>query len=66
MLLRALKNLKHLVGFVGILIMLDFFLFDGYCTQACSEALSQASSQMLSTAEQIQNISLSQFIHKIL
>ena len=46
MFLHALKNLKHLVGSVGILITLDFFLFDGFCTQACSEALSQASSQI--------------------
>ena len=46
MFLHALKNLKYLVGLVGILITLDFFLFDGFCTQACSEALSQASNQI--------------------
>jgi hypothetical protein len=62
MFLHALKNLKHLVGLVGILITLDFFLFDGFCTQACSEALSQASSQI--HLDLLKDFSPSQFIHQ--
>jgi hypothetical protein len=42
-----MRALTHLIGCIGILITLDYLAFDGYCTDICSQVLSQASGQML-------------------
>jgi hypothetical protein len=54
--MQALKILKHLIGCVGVAIVVDYFLFNGFCTQA----LSQASSQI--HLDQLKDFSPSQFI----
>ena len=45
--------LKHFIGCIGIAITLDYFAFDGYCTEACTQVLSLACDQMLSQVQQL-------------
>ena len=48
-----MSALKHFVGFGGIAITLDFFLFNGVCTDACNQILSQTYTKMLAELLQI-------------
>ena len=43
-----MRALKHFVGVMGIAITLDYFLFNGYCTNVSGELFSQAYIQILS------------------
>jgi hypothetical protein len=43
-----MRALKHFVGVTGIAITLDYFLFNGYCTNVSGELFSQAYIQILS------------------
>jgi hypothetical protein len=43
-----MRALKHFVGITGIAITLDYFLFNGYCTNMSGELCSQAYIQILS------------------
>jgi hypothetical protein len=51
-------RLKHLIGGVGLAITLDYFLFNGYCTNATCEAFSDAYAQFLSSDAYAQFLSL--------
>jgi uncharacterized membrane protein YjfL (UPF0719 family) len=59
--IRAFKTLEHLVGWGGLAIVLDYFLFNGFCTEASSQALSHASSQIENLCR---NFTPGQFIHQ--
>jgi hypothetical protein len=59
-----MRALKHLVGCVGLAIVLDYLLFNGFCTQASGAVLSHASSQILANLGELKSISPDQFIHK--
>ena len=37
-----MRALNHFVGVTGIAITLDYFLFNGYCTNASCDLFSQA------------------------
>lgn len=45
--------LKHFIGCIGIAITLDYFAFDGYCTETCTQVLSLACDQMLSQVQHL-------------
>jgi hypothetical protein len=45
--------LKHIVGAGGIAITIDFFLFNGFCTDTCNQLLSQTYATMLSELLQV-------------
>ena len=45
--------LKHMVGCGGIAITLDFLLFNGVCTDACNQILSQTYSKMFAELLQL-------------
>lgn len=59
-----MRGLKHIIGCIGIAITLDFLLFNGFYTDASSEVLSQASSQMLTNLKQFKKFSPTQLIHQ--
>jgi hypothetical protein len=56
--MQVLKTLKHLIGCVCVAIVVDYYLFNGFCT----EALSQASNQL--HLDQLKDFSPSQFIQR--
>ncbi len=43
-----MRAFKHFFGAMSIAIILDYFLFDGYCTNAFCESFSDAYVQILS------------------
>ena len=43
-----MRALKHFVGVMGIAITLDYFLFNGYCSNVSGELFSEAYIQILS------------------
>jgi hypothetical protein len=48
-----MSALKHIVGAGGILITIDFLLFNGFCTDTCNQLLSQTYATMLSELLQV-------------
>jgi hypothetical protein len=48
--------LKHFIGCIGIAITLDYFAFDGYCTEVCTNVLALARDQMLSQVQQFKTL----------
>ena len=60
-----MRGLKHIIGCIGIAITLDFLLLNGFCTEASSQVLSQASRQMLTNLKQLTNLSPTQLIHQM-
>jgi hypothetical protein len=50
-----MRAFKHFFGGMGIAITLDYFLFDGYCTNASCELFSHAYIQILSELQQLNN-----------
>jgi hypothetical protein len=57
--------LKHIIGCGGILVALDGYCFDGFCTKIFNQTLSLASNQIAPQLHQF-SISLSQFIHSFI
>jgi len=55
-----MRALKHFVGVTGIAITLDYFLFNGYCTNVSGELFSQAYIQILSELGKIHGFIMSQ------
>jgi hypothetical protein len=62
---RALRTLELLIGFVSLAIVLDYYLFNGYCCQATGKVLSNASDLLLSDLQQFLAFSPNQLIHQI-
>ena len=44
---HILRSIKHVVGLGSILFAMDFYLLNGFCADACTQILSQASGQVL-------------------
>jgi hypothetical protein len=66
MFLYYMSALKHIVGCGGILITLDGYFLNGFCTKAFSQTLSLASNQLAPTLDEIGAFSLTQFIHSFI
>jgi hypothetical protein len=49
--IRVMSALKHIIGIGSVAITLDFFLFNGFCTDAFSQILTQAGDQMVAQLE---------------
>jgi hypothetical protein len=47
-----MRALKHFVGIVGLVVIADYFLFKGYCTNASCELISQACVHILAELQQ--------------
>jgi hypothetical protein len=46
-----MRALKHIIGLGSVAITLDFFLFNGICTDFFSTIVTQAGDQMVSELE---------------
>jgi hypothetical protein len=40
-----MSALKHIIGIASVVITLDYFLFNGFCTDAVSQILTQTGDQ---------------------
>jgi hypothetical protein len=43
----SFRVLKHIVGFGAMAVTLDYFLFNGSCTEFCGQVMSQGYGQLL-------------------